>query len=353
MSSPSFPSSSSSSYTMCLPNSHFQSSSSNSHSPPSSPPPNLSAAGAGYIEHTVTKFDTLAGVAIKYGVEVADIRKMNGLVTDHQMFALRFLHIPLPGRHPPSHCLSNGSNTPGSQSSSDRSPRFTSRKASQAMNSLQSYYGLKARNQNSLKREILEMALCKTEGSHNLEGESLFGASHQPFSHYRKSKSLVKLDENRELSDTMPSTETREGDSDQLGKRIRRRQKSEADFRCTPEMVLEDNTASGGFSATAITGKCLALRPKSAANRTADVETGVPVGLGDSFLSSDASGVRKSSSTSNLQDHDTSCSASIWSTSKWTLKPDLQVFSTAAITKPIFDGLPKPMVGRRNKTALD
>lgn len=26
--------------------------------------------GLGYIEHTVTKFDTLAGVAIKYGVEV-------------------------------------------------------------------------------------------------------------------------------------------------------------------------------------------------------------------------------------------------------------------------------------------
>ncbi|KAM5566404.1 hypothetical protein ABKV19_014872 [Rosa sericea] len=344
-------SSSSSSYTMCLPNSHFQSSS-NSDSPPP-PPLNLSAAGAGYIEHAVTKYDTLAGVAIKYGVEVADIRKMNGLVTDHQMFALRFLHIPLPGRHPPSPCLSNGS--PGSQSSSDRSPRVTPRKASQAMNSLQSYYGLKARNQNSIKREILEMALYKKEGSHYLEDGSLLGAS--PFSLCRKSRSLVKLDENRELSDSVPSTETREGDSDQLGKRIRRRQKSEADFCRTPEMLLENNTASGGFSATAITGKCLALRPKAAANRTADVETGglnpTPVGLGDSFMASDGSGVRKSSSTSNLQDHESSCSASIWSASKWSLKPDLQAFSTAAITKPIFDGLPKPMVGRRNKAALD
>ncbi|GAA0161102.1 hypothetical protein LIER_17499 [Lithospermum erythrorhizon] len=28
-----------------------------------------------YIEHSVSKFDTLAGVAIKYGVEVADITK--------------------------------------------------------------------------------------------------------------------------------------------------------------------------------------------------------------------------------------------------------------------------------------
>jgi len=38
---------------------------------------------------------------------------LNSLVTDHQMFALKTLHIPLPGRHPPSPCLSNGSSTPG------------------------------------------------------------------------------------------------------------------------------------------------------------------------------------------------------------------------------------------------
>ncbi|KVI05253.1 Peptidoglycan-binding lysin domain-containing protein [Cynara cardunculus var. scolymus] len=63
--------------------------------------------GLGYIEHTVTKFDTLAGVAIKYGVEVADIKKMNGLTTDLQMFARKTLQIPLPGRHPPSPIMSN------------------------------------------------------------------------------------------------------------------------------------------------------------------------------------------------------------------------------------------------------
>ncbi|CAL5362629.1 unnamed protein product [Camellia sinensis] len=52
--------------------------------------------------------DTLGGVAIKYGVEVADIKRLNGLVTDLQMFALKSLNIPLPGRHPPSLILSNG-----------------------------------------------------------------------------------------------------------------------------------------------------------------------------------------------------------------------------------------------------
>ncbi|KAH0934819.1 hypothetical protein HID58_011936 [Brassica napus] len=83
-------------------------------SPPSSAtsPVSLNCSfsnGAGYIEHRVSKFDTLAGIAIKYGVEVADITKLNGLVTDLQMFALKSLRIPLPGRHPPSPCLSNAS----------------------------------------------------------------------------------------------------------------------------------------------------------------------------------------------------------------------------------------------------
>ncbi|GAY46896.1 hypothetical protein CUMW_100490 [Citrus unshiu] len=62
----------------------------------------------GIIEHQVSKLDTLAGIAIKYGVDVADIRKLNGLSTDLQMFALKTLQIPLPGKHPPSPCLSNG-----------------------------------------------------------------------------------------------------------------------------------------------------------------------------------------------------------------------------------------------------
>ena len=50
---------------------------------------------------------------------------------------------------------------------------------------------------------------------------------------------------------------------------------------------------------------------------------------------------------------DTSGSSSIWPTSMWSLKPDLQALSSAAIGKPIFDGLPKPITGRKNKAALD
>ncbi|KAH8503037.1 hypothetical protein H0E87_014383 [Populus deltoides] len=199
-------------------------------SPPSTTTATSSAStssngGSGFIEHPVSKLDTLAGVAIKYGVEVADIKKMNGLVTDLQMFALKSLQIPLPGRHPPSLFLSNGFDTP--------------------------------REENS------------------------------------------------------------------------------------------------GAAFSTITGKCLALRPKAGNRATKNVEAAGlisaqsdPRDVADGFPM-----VRKSSSTPSLNDQD-SISSSIWPTSKWSLKPDLQALSASTITRPIFDGLPKP-TGRKNKTALD
>lgn len=45
--------------------------------------------------------------------QVADIKKINGLVTDLQMFARKTLFIPLPGRYPPSPNMANGFDSPG------------------------------------------------------------------------------------------------------------------------------------------------------------------------------------------------------------------------------------------------
>ncbi|KAF5441955.1 hypothetical protein F2P56_035597 [Juglans regia] len=333
-----------------------------------SPPSAFSSGGAvGYIEHTVSKLDTLAGIAIKYGVEVADIKKMNGLVTDFQMFALKSLQIPLPGRHPPSPCLSNGFITPG-QSSSDHIPPWRrhsdffesfqslgvkppQRKVSPAMSSLHGYCGLKPRDQKTMP-ECLEMAAYKREDSQYLEDGPFPSASlvsNPSLRHHRKSKSLVNalLVEDVELAAALSVSEAQDGDTDKYcEKLLRRRQKSEADFtHHTPEMLLENNSNTGGFLAK--TGKGLALRPKPASRTTTshDSETGglnpIPIGLGDSVLSDDFSVVKKSSSTSSLQDQDYSSSSSIWTT------------TTAAFAKPIFDGLPKPSPGRRNKAALD
>ncbi|XP_057960539.1 uncharacterized protein LOC131152725 [Malania oleifera] len=332
--------------------------------------------GVGFIEHPVSKMDTLAGIAIKYGVEVADIKKMNGLVTDLQMFALKSLHIPTPGRHPPSPCLSSDCDTPG-RSCFDQTPRRHSdlfdsfqslrmkspQQVSPAMSSLQGYYGLKT-NQKS-PSDGFELAVYRRGSAHYLEDEVLpkaSMASNPPLGRHRKSRSVANgfLTENGELIDDVHMAEAREGDSDKWNEKlVRRRQKSEADFSShAPEMLLkEDNSSGGGFSA--IAGKGLALRPK-AAGRTSlagEMDAGwsnlVPIGIGDSSVADGFTGVRKSSSTSSLQDQDSSSSLSIWPTSKWSLKSDLQALSNTAIARPIFDGLPKPITGRKNKAALD
>ena len=46
----------------------------------------------------VSKNDNLAGVAIKYGVSVSDIKKANGLLSDNRMFEKGTLLIPLDQR---------------------------------------------------------------------------------------------------------------------------------------------------------------------------------------------------------------------------------------------------------------
>lgn len=325
------------------------------------------AGGVRYIVHRVTKMDTLAGVAIKYGVEVADIKRINSLVTDRQMFAHKSLHIPLPGRHLPSpnrsngyenNGLSNSEQTHARRRNSDLFETFQTlklnyspiRTVSPAMSSLQGYYGLKPElnSNNSNPCDGCEMSVY-SKGSSSTP-------YNPPLSLNRKSKSLANgLDENGEQNEDIANAE---GDSDRWGEKLlRRRQKSEADFSSwTPEKILkEDNSSGGGFSATA--GKGLALRSKPA-NRNGsgfDTEAGwlnhVPLSLGDTIVITDSisgGGIGKSSSGSSLQDQDSnasSSSSSIWSTSKWS--------SSAAISKPIFDGLPNPITGRKNKAALD
>ncbi|GMG98898.1 hypothetical protein Nepgr_000738 [Nepenthes gracilis] len=327
---------------------------------PSSPfASSSSSSPVGFIEHPVSKMDTLAGIAIKYGVEVADVKRMNGLVTDRQMFALKTLQIPLPGRHPPSSCLSNGSNSAGRSISEQTPPRCRSdlfeqfqslrltpeRKVSPAMSSLQGYYGLKPTDNSNLTEEF-EMTVY-SKGTARYLGDTPFPKP----SPATKSRSLAN---GLVVEQGGPGN-----DPDMwIDKLVTRHQKSEADFsHRTPEKLLEENGSSGSFSA--IAGKGLALRAKAASrtNLSSEAEGG---GMnadssspGDSVGADSLSGVRKSSSTSSLQDPENSSSSSIRPASKWSLKPDLQALSTTAIAKPIFDGLPKPISGWKNKAALD
>lgn len=158
--------------------------------PASSTNANSLDAGNGYIEHRVSKLDTLAGVAIKYGVEVADVKRQNGLVTDFQMFAHKTLRIPLCRRHPPSTTLfklENASRLSGSFLSQkepsnlnkqlDSSDNFKSRgrdkrPSSSAMNLLRGYYGLSSPAQQTVGSDAgMEMSSYKLESEEHSDDE--------------------------------------------------------------------------------------------------------------------------------------------------------------------------------------
>lgn len=229
-------------------------------------------------------------------------------------------------------------------------------KVSPAMSTLQSYYGLKSqdKNQNGLA-EGMEMTVYRTGKPHGFDYGLLPKASpiSEPASNQdHKSQILGNgfFGENGMVAAEIPISEAGEGEGERSNeKSVRRRQKSEADSGAG---TLENSGGSSGFSS--ITGKGLGLRPKSASRTllSADAEScwmnAFPVGLGDSIMAEGLTSVRKSSSTPSLQEHDQNNSSSVWPTS-WSLKPDLQALSA----RPIFDGLPKPMTGRRNKAALD
>ncbi|KAK1380493.1 LysM domain-containing protein [Heracleum sosnowskyi] len=284
------------------------------------------AVGGNYIEHTVTKFDTLAGVAIKYGVEVADVKKLNGLVSDLQMFALKTLYIPLPGRHPPTPIVTNESEAQSSEQTPPRrrhSDLFDSLQSlkiqspdqgiSPAMHSLRGYYSLTPLDEKTDSKGC-EMAVYQKAGSHYLEDG--------PF---------------------VPESDKWSGSL------ARRRLKSEADFNNyhAPEKLLKEDGSSNGFSIVA--GKGLALRAKAAINRALSGVNGETLGqnsvstaVGDISLVKNSGGVKRSFSTPNFQDSENS--SSMWPAVNWGLKPDFQALSAATTIIP---------TGRRNKTAVD
>uniref|UniRef100_A0A2P2J5T3 Uncharacterized protein LOC8264497 n=1 Tax=Rhizophora mucronata TaxID=61149 RepID=A0A2P2J5T3_RHIMU len=334
-----------------------------------------------YIEHQVSKMDTLAGVAIKYGVEVADIKRLNGLPTDFQMFALKTLLIPSPSRHLPSAVLSNASSSSSRRNIISKTPprpphpnsldpseslrlKSSPQKVSSAMNTLQKYYGLMPSN-NKGAAEGADMAVYRTGRSDSLtEGllPKVSPSSGPPYHSYFKSRNL----DNGFVSDTgavaeyVPLAEAGDGEAEKSSeKSVRRRQKADSDSRSgRPESLFKEEANVGSSDVTPVTGKGLTVRPKSASRATLVTDSeprwlnSFPVGLGESIISNGLAGVRKSSSTPSLQEQESTAS-SVWPTPKWNLKTDLQALSTAAITIPIFDGLSKPISSRRSKAALD
>lgn len=265
------------------------------------------------------------------------------------MFAHKSLQISLPGKHPPSPVIiPNGSTHNGEKTPPCRShygildslqsveSKPPSRRISPAMCSLQSFYCLTQHSKVQLP-EGTEMAIHNSGKSLHQDNQKL---SKPPIndpilSRHRKSRSLANVT-SLENGDYIE-------DSTDADRSIRRRQKADAEPSLhTPAILLEEESNGGASSGR--TGKGMALRPKPgsrmdmAASRRSS--SSVIDSLADVFIS-----VRKSSSTSNLSESESS-SSSIWPTSRWSLKTD-------AIARPIFDGLPKPILAWRNKAALD
>ncbi|RWR90432.1 Peptidoglycan-binding LysM domain-containing protein, putative isoform 1 [Cinnamomum micranthum f. kanehirae] len=248
-----------------------------------------------HIEHRVSRMDTLPGIAIKYGVEVADIRRLNGLVTDLQMFAHNSLQIPLPGRHPPSSVTTAGGT---------------------------------------------EMAVYK-------KNRTPFSDPHP--SQHPRSRSLANHCplENGRLS--AGGSETQKSNE----KLCQRQKKTFADQAWGTSELLLKGERSIGFSG--ITAKSVALRPKlvGRADLSADMDLGVlnPFSMGNTTVSEGFSGFWKSSCTSTLKEPVNG--PSLCSISNWTKRSDLKAMPTGSSTQPVFDGLPKPVAIRRNKAAMD
>ncbi|CAN6308327.1 unnamed protein product [Urochloa humidicola] len=295
----------------------------------SSSPPPMSSCGR-YVLHRVCRFDTLAGVAIKYGVEVADVKRANGLTTDLQMFAHKTLRVPLHGRHQPAAAtISFPSSSP---THADRAREWATRRlpknaasfdpflkpprstVSPSMSLLQGYYGLTPAPKGNLTNEGAEMATY-TNG------------------HHRKARSLS----------SSFSLENGDGnwETDDVEKPIRRRQKADVELT-----TREDN--GGGLLARA--GQGLAMRPKSGSR--ADMNSSQQDILG-TWMPSYGDGlhaVKKSSSTPEFQDSDSISIASVWLKSKWNLKPDA---FTLTLPLPLFDGISKPLLDSIPKPLLD
>lgn len=237
-------------------------------------------------------------------------------------------------------------------------------KVSPAMSTLQKYYGLKSPNLKGAA-EGTEMAVYKT-GSSNYFDHGLppkaSPISDPPNLHQNSRNSIDGfLLQNGAVAEYGLLAEPGDGEGEKSDeKSVRRRQKAEVDTEAgAPERFLKGENSGGSSGFSVSTGKGLAMRPKSASRTTllTDSESSwlssIPMGFGDSIIADGLSAVRKSSSASSLKDQETNNSTSAWPTSKWSLKPDLQALSTASITRPIFDGLPNPISGRRNKAALD
>jgi LysM repeat protein len=111
-----------------------------------------------FVFHKVSKLDTLAGIAIKYNVQVGEIKLANGLHSDMSLFARDHIKIPKKKLPPsmyykPESKNSNGNGGHGGLHHSSRSLPLTGGNMSVAMTQLKNFYGLEKEREQLQGRE--------------------------------------------------------------------------------------------------------------------------------------------------------------------------------------------------------
>ncbi|KAI5063465.1 hypothetical protein GOP47_0022012 [Adiantum capillus-veneris] len=326
----------------------------------------LDDSNGGYIVHQVSKLDTLAGVAIKYGVEVADVKRSNGLVTDFQMFAHKTLRIPVGRRHPVastsfkpensslSGCplaLRNGYIQLDAEKTHEKKAR-DKRPLSSAMNLLRGYYGLPLP-----AAQADEMASYKPEIEEHSDDElfpSLVAISYSlKTSHRRSNGAHHSRDDVREMNGKTSELNTQSLEAEVVQASVAVDASSERSVRrrFKPDMInpfAETCNNIEDKQDTSIPDRRLLV---SGLLGGAESPGGLPL-AGAKGKESPILKVRKSSSTSNLQEQ-TSPQVNIGA-QKYGLKVDVKsgIPLHQGVTKNLCD-LPPKVINYRFKAALD
>uniref|UniRef100_A0A7N1A5Q6 LysM domain-containing protein n=2 Tax=Kalanchoe fedtschenkoi TaxID=63787 RepID=A0A7N1A5Q6_KALFE len=313
------------------------------------------------IHHLVTKFDTLAGVAIKYGIEVADIRKMNGLVNDLQMFGLKSLRIPLSGRHPPSDGFGSSGKTITDPALGQvrlfgtdepfRIPKVKySELISSAMSDLQKHYNLKSPNPKAHSIDLEMRSATPHPQQVDIEASRSLPSRTSSYDHHKTRSSGDSFSTVNGAKDFTIEAEdwgSRAFD-EQLFRNWEKTETNQLAGPPTPEKILKTHAGGGSSSFSPITGKGLALRSKSASrtNLAADTESCLGMansdtsGISDLLTDDGITIIPLSSSLRNIQDNETgSSSLSIRSNAYWSLKSEFPSLPTPSIPKPLLNGL--------------
>lgn len=358
--------------------------------PPASSSSGVTAKGTcggdDYIEHRVSKLDTLAGVAIKYGVEVADVKRANGLATDLHMFGHQTLRIPVHGRRG-KHGRSKSTEwqeTPRSQKINNTPPPIIlagptqspgsglreRRQSSSAMNLLRGYYGLSLPAQHSScnNSEGMELTSYRPEGEEHSEDEPMspltppsalkgdtgcVSIGRTSANNASTGKVMSRLSNECYTPESALTPSFGVGDSDRSSEpSVRRRSKADGSCPATGSPERENKQDRDPPDKALQTSHALPIGTDSLGSRAA----GLLKVLDGALVSGKSKDeplpkVIKSMSTSNLQDQ-TSLQGSSSGTkygSRLDAKPAHQV---QPISRSLFEGLSKPTLPRY-KEALD